>query len=262
MQLTVDSKPVYVYTAGKPIDPAVPSVLFIHGAANDHSVWSLQSRYFANHGRNALAVDLPGHGRSEGEPLAGIGEIADWIPRVFDAAGLEKAAIAGHSMGSLAALEAAARHPGRVRAIALIGVSVPMPVSEDLLNAAKANDHAAFDMLNIWGHSPAAQIGGHPVPGLWMTGSYVRLLERAKPGVLYADLKACNDYIDGLASGTRVACPALLIVGRRDLMAPPKAAKEIGAAIPNAKTVVIDGCGHSLMTEQPDRVLDALIGFL
>ena len=69
MYLTVESNKTYIYTANKAFDAGKPTVVFIHGAANDHSVWTLQSRYFAYHGWNALALDLPGHGKSAGKPL-------------------------------------------------------------------------------------------------------------------------------------------------------------------------------------------------
>ena len=130
MYLNVDDDKTYVYTANKAFDAAKPTVVFIHGAANDHSVWTLQSRYFAYHGWNALAVDLPGHGKSTGKPLASIPAAAAWITRVLDAAGAGKAALVGHSMGSLIALETAARHPDRVLRLALVGSAAPMPVSE------------------------------------------------------------------------------------------------------------------------------------
>src|SRR5262245_31659415 len=127
MDLKVDGQRVYAYTANHALDPALPTVVFIHGAANDHSVWALQSRYFAYHGHNALALDLPGHGKSAGKPRATVPEVADWIVKVLDAAGAGKAALVGHSMGSLVAIETAARHPGRVTQLALVGTAVPMP---------------------------------------------------------------------------------------------------------------------------------------
>jgi pimeloyl-ACP methyl ester carboxylesterase len=70
MRLSVDGHEVYAYTGTRPVDPAAPAIVFVHGAANDHSVWALQSRYFAHHGHGVLAVDLPGHGRSGGPALA------------------------------------------------------------------------------------------------------------------------------------------------------------------------------------------------
>jgi pimeloyl-ACP methyl ester carboxylesterase len=262
MLLTVDNQPVYTYTAGHRLDAEKPSVVFIHGAANDHSVWTLQSRYFAYHGWNALALDLPGHGRSAGLALPTIARLADWVIRLLDAAGAKSVALVGHSMGSLVALEAAARHPERINKLALIGTAVPMPVSEPLLDASRANDHVAYEMINAFAHSNSAQLGGNRVPGSWMMGSSMRLMERSGAGVLHADFSACNDYCDGLESAAKVQCPALLILGKRDAMTPMKAARDVTTKIANARTIALDGAGHALMAEKPDEVLDALIGFL
>jgi pimeloyl-ACP methyl ester carboxylesterase len=262
MDLTIDGKKTYAYTANRAFDPGKPAVVFIHGAAYDHSVWSLQSRYFAYHGWNVLAIDLPGHGKSAGAPCSSIGEAADWVARLLDAAGAGKAALVGHSMGSLIALETAARHPGRVSSIALLGAVVPMPVSEPLLNASKANDHLAYDMINVFAHSASAQIGGNRVPGMWMMGAGMRLLERCAPGVLHADFSACNRYAAGLDAAQKVKCPALMILGKRDLMTPVKATTDLAAKLADVKVVVLDDTGHALMEEKPDEVLDNLISFL
>jgi pimeloyl-ACP methyl ester carboxylesterase len=262
MLLTVDGKPAYAYTAGRALDANLPSVVFVHGAANDHSAFLLQSRYFAHHGRNALAVDLPGHGRSAGAPLATIGALADWVASLVAAAGLRSAALVGHSMGSLVALECAARHPARASALALIGTAAPMPVGDALLAAAREDRHAALDMLTVWGHSASAQLGGNTVPGMWMTGANLRLLERANPQVLHVDLKACHEYADGRAAAAQVRCPTLFILGSRDVMTPPRNANDLRSAIPAARTVMLEGAGHALMAERPDAVLDALVDFL
>ncbi len=262
MYLTVDNNSAYAYTANHAFDASRPTVVFVHGAANDHSVWALQSRYFAYHGWNAFAIDLPGHGKSAGRPCPSIEESAAWLVRLLDAAGVEQAALVGHSMGSLIALETAARHPQRVFKLALIGSVVPMPVSEPLLDASKANDHVAYDMINVFSHSAAAQIGGNRVPGMWMMAAGMRLLERSAPGVLHADFSACNAYLNGLQAAQNVKCPALLLLGKRDLMTPMKVARELAAKLPDVKTVALEGTGHALMAERPDEVLDNLISFL
>ena len=121
MGLAVAGREVYAYTGARPRVPAQRTIVFVHGAANDHGVWAWQSRYFAHHGFNVLAVDLPGHGRSEGAALASVEAVADWIVALLDAAGAERAALVGHSLGALAALECAARHPERVEKIVLAG---------------------------------------------------------------------------------------------------------------------------------------------
>jgi len=137
MKLVVDGREAYAYTGGKPFDPALPCVVFVHGALNDHSVWTLLARWFAHHGHSVLALDLPGHSRSEGPALASVEEMALWLLRVLDAAGVAQAALVGHSMGSLVALEAAARAPGRITRLVMVGTAYPMKVSDALLGTAR-----------------------------------------------------------------------------------------------------------------------------
>ncbi len=259
LTLDVDGEHVFAYTGARAFDKARPTVMFVHGAAMDHTVWVLPSRYFARHGINVLAVDLPGHGRSGGTPLESIDAMADWAVRVLDAAGVEKAALVGHSMGSLAAFDAARRHGGRLRSLALVGSAVPMAVSDPLLDAARANSHDAIDMLTYWGYSRAAQLGGNETPGLWMVGGTLRLLERAGPGVLHTDLAACNAYRVDPEMEPAIDVPSLLILGNRDIMTPPRATTILTALLPNSRTTILDGSGHSLMMERPDALLDALI---
>ena len=258
MQFEVDGKTVFAATGGKPFDPAQPAILFIHGAAMDHTAWVLQTRYFAWHGSSVAAVDLPGHGRSEGPPLAHIEAMADWTVAALDALGARDAALAGHSMGALVALDAAARYPDKVRALALLGASVPMTVTDALLNAAEANDHLAMDMVNAWGHGHRAHLGGHRMPGLWLMRGGLRLLESAANGVLYTDMSAANTYSGGEAAATAVACPTLVVCGARDLMTPAKAGRGLAEKIPGAETVILPGIGHMMMEEAPDETLDAL----
>jgi len=262
MNLTVEGRQAFAYTAAHAIDAAKPCVVFVHGAGYDHSWFGLQSRYFGYHGRNVLAVDLPGHGRSEGPPLESIERIGDWIVALLDATKIARASVVGHSLGALAALECAARHPKRVERIALLGVAFPMKVTDAFLEAARRNEQAAYDMDTIWGHAPQVPLGGNPNPGMWMYGDSLARLARLAPGVLYTSLKACNDYAAGLESAAKVKCPALILVGQRDMMTPPKGADSLAKAIPGGQTVRIAASGHSMMAEAPDAVLDALIDFL
>lgn len=253
--------PAFVYTGARPLIQGQRSVLFIHGAANDHSVWALQSRYFAHHGWNVVAVDLPGHGKTAAAPLQRIEDMADWCAQVLRLADITQTAVVGHSMGSLIALELAARHPRLVTRIALVGTAYPMKVSDALLGAAQAGEHAALDMINVWGHSGTGQLGGHRAPGQWMMGAGMRLMERnAAP--LHTDFSACNSYDGAIASAARVDCPALVIAGTRDLMTPARSARSLAGQLKQAQVVLLEGAGHDIMSEQPDQLLDALIAFL
>ncbi len=261
MRLTVGENDVYAYTGSRTPSPGQPALVFVHGAANDHGVWALQSRYFAHHGWNVLAVDLPGHGRSGGGALPSVEAIARWLPTLLDAAGVGSAAFVGHSLGALAVLECAARHPDRVAQIALTGPAAPMTVADDLLAAAKSDDHLAYELINGWSFSAGRQLGGNRIPGVWMTGNAMRLMERTRPGALYVDLLACHRYATGLDAAAEVRCPALLILGASDIMAPARNAQALIAALPDPRVVTLPDCGHALMAEQPDAVLDALRDF-
>src|SRR3984885_3571891 len=260
MQLSVNGIEVFVATGGREFDPVLPTIVLLHGAGFGHTAWALHSRWFAHHGQGVLAPDLPGHGRSAGAPLASIAEMADWTAALLDASGVAKARLIGHSMGSLIALETAARHPAKVSGLSLIGTAATMTVGPDLLKAAEANDHAAVDMVSIWGLGFQAELGGSLAPGLWMHSGAQRVLEQCRPGVLFNDLAACNAYTNALNAAAQVTVPTTLVLGERDMMTPAKAGKTLAAAIPNAKTVVLPGAGHMMMVERPDELLAALQG--
>ena len=184
--------------------------------------------------------------------------MADWTAALLDAAGVAKARLIGHSMGSLIALETAARHPAKVSGLSLIGTAATMTVGPDLLKAAEANNHDAIDMVSIWGLGYQAELGGSLAPGLWMHSGAQRVLENCKPGVLFNDLSACNAYQNALAAAATIAVPTTLVLGERDMMTPAKAGKALAAALPNARTVVLPGAGHMMMAERPDELLAAL----
>ncbi|NEX61613.1 alpha/beta fold hydrolase [Noviherbaspirillum galbum] len=265
MLLDVQGRQAYCYTGGKAFDAALPTAVFIHGAQNDHSVWALQTRYFAHHGFGVLAVDLPGHGRSEGEPLATVEGMADWLLALLDAAGVQRAFLVGHSMGSLVALETAGRAPQRVAALCMVGTAYPMKVSGALLDASLHEEHRAIDMVNIWSHSGMAQKPSSPGPGFFVMSGSRRLMERISrrnpAKVFHADFSACNAYSNGESAAQAVQAPALLLLGKSDMMTPPKAAMGLGKLLAHCTVTQLDDCGHALMAEQPDGVLDALYGF-
>ncbi len=261
MEFRVAGARAVANTGGRPFDSGLPTTLFIHGASFDRTVWKLQARYFAWHGGSVLAVDLPGHGRSEGPPRETIPAMADWIVALMDAAQLTQASLVGHSMGALVALDAAARHGARVRRLALLGAAAAIPVSPALLDAAASKDRLAMELLTAWGYGRRARYGGHRMPGMWMTTGGLRILERAAPGVLHTDLVATNAYDGGEAAARAVRCPALVIIGERDVMTRAKAGHALAALMPEAETATIPGAGHLMLDEAPDETLDALKRF-
>jgi pimeloyl-ACP methyl ester carboxylesterase len=262
MQILVDGKRAFAATGGRPFDPAQPVVVFIHGAGQDHSNWQLPARWCAWHGFAVLAPDLPGHGCSEGPPLASVPDLAAWIGRFLTACGAPAAALIGHSLGGAIALEAAAALGERIQRLALLGTAPALPVNEELLRAARDEPELAHRLITAWALAADAKLGGNAVPGLWLSNASIALLARNAPGVLYADFRACAAWTSGPQAARRVRCPTLILMGAQDVMTPPRAVRQLAEAIPGAVTATINGCGHMLMAEAPDAVLDALIGFL
>ncbi len=265
MLLNVQGQTAYCYTGGRAFDPSLPTAVFIHGAQHDHSVWALQTRYFAHHGFGVLAVDLPGHGRSKGAPLTSVEQQAAWLLALLSAADVESARLIGHSMGSLIALEAAFQAPPRVQKLALVATAYPMKVSDALLDAAKDHEQQAIEMVNLWSHSGIAQKPSSPGPGFSVMGGNRRLMQRVAAlqlaPVFHTDFAACNNYRNGEAAAASVQCPTLFLLGQLDMMTSSRASAPLIKAIAHAIVTRLEHCGHAVMAEQPDATLAALFGF-
>ena len=267
MFFKVNDANIYAYTGGKPFDAARPTVVLIHGVLNDHSVWALQSRYLAHHGWNVLAIDLPGHCRSGGEAPASVEAAADFIAALLDAAGVQRAALVGHSWGSLIALEAAARLQERISHLALVGTAYPMKVSPALIEAALNTPEKALRMVNVFSRNTLAPPSG---AGFWVYGAGLALGRRVlhsnpQVNVFHRGFVACDSYANGEQAMARTTCPVLFALGAADQMTPPKAAQGLIATARSTGQrvqVVSLPSGHNQMSEAPDETLMALRDFL
>ncbi|MCM8595644.1 alpha/beta fold hydrolase [Accumulibacter sp.] len=265
MELRVAGRHCRVATGQCDFTPAAsrwPPIVLIHGAANDRDAWHAVVGGLTAAGCAVLAPDLPGHGLSEGPALASIEALADWLPQVLDAVGVSAAVVVGHSMGSLVALECAARHPQRVSRLALLGSSAPMPVSEALLGRATSDPDAVYRLMTEYSLTGGFRLRGGDRPGVWGPGLTLAILRRSPPGALAIDLAGCNAYQNGLEAAARVVCPTLLLVARRDRMTPRRNLPPLQSALREVTRVEIADCGHALMAERPDSVVRALLDFL
>ncbi|MDF1722246.1 MAG: alpha/beta hydrolase [Minwuia sp.] len=258
MQFEVDGQTVYAHTGGKKFDPQGNVVVMVHGAAMSHLAWSLQTRYLAHHGMSVLSLDLPGCGKSGGDLPDSIPAAAEWLVRVLDTLGIARAALVGHSMGALIALQVAGTQPDRISRLVLMGVGYPMAVNDAFLNAADENLPLAIGLMNDWAHGRRAHIGGYQVPGLWMVGADTRVVQQAAAGVMHRHLAICNAYDGGEAAAAAVTCPTHLILGANDNMTPAKVGQKLARMVKGAETTVIPECGHMMMSEQPTAVMRAL----
>ena len=260
MQLDLDGAAVHLSDWGQPFRPEAASIVWLHGAGMDHSVWTLQARAKPFHGRNSLAPDLPGHGRSGGAAAGSIAHSAAWLLRLLDGLGIARATLVGHSMGALIALETAATAPGRVEQLVLLGAAARMPVHPGLLAAAADDLPKAAAMIADWGIGTAAKLTGGGTPGVSLATSARRLLESSPPGTLAADLAACSAYAEGEARAATLRCPTLVLCGAQDRMTPARQGQKLAALIPGARLVTVPAAGHMLMLERPKPVLEALLG--
>ena len=270
MNITVNGDCIYCYTGGKVHVAGQPTVVFLHGVLNDHSVWILQSRWFAHHGWNVLALDYPGHCRSAGEPPKSVEEAAQFVVALLDAAGIERAALVGHSWGSLIALEAGARLKERATHAALIGFAYPMKVSQALLDASRDEPMKAIHQINVYSRATLAAPPSTLGPGTWIWGASVALNKRvlasnSAVNLFHRGFVACNSYSNGEAAIDALTCPVLFVLGQQDQMTPARAAQTIvKRAQSGGKSVTLAPVevGHHLLSESPEATLAALRRFL
>ena len=237
-------------------------IVFIHGTGMDHSVWTLPVRYFLRKKRDVLSIDLPGHGKSSGKLISSISDFSDQVFQLLDKNSIKKCSIVGHSMGSLIALEMASSQPHRIKAMSLIGTAFPMQVNDQLLQFAKSDVQKAIDILTFMGYSNQARIGRNKNPGMWMTESTRRLMQRSNKGVIYNDLLACSNFKGGLEKAKKVTAKVQLILGSNDFLTPTRKAVDLIDSFKNPDVKEIINSGHTLMAEDPNKVLDYLIEVL
>jgi pimeloyl-ACP methyl ester carboxylesterase len=260
----------YAYTGGKAFDAVKPTLVFIHGVLNDHSVWILQTRYLAHHGFNVLAIDLPGHGRSGGDAPASVEEAAQFVEALLNAAGVKQAGLVGHSWGSLIALETAARLKDRITHLALVGTAFPMKVSPALIEASLNEPMKALKMVNVFSRATLAAPPSALGPGTWVYGASMALGRRVlasntQVNIFHRGFVACDSYANGLEAIAGVTCPLLFVLGESDQMTPPRAAKSLvdqAKASGKEFTVTKIPMGHHQMSEAPEETLNALKLFL
>ena len=259
MIVTVDGHTTHAATGGVELNGDDPVVILIHGAGMDGTIWQLQTRYLAYRGHQAVAVDLPGHGKSEGKPLTTIADMAEWVTRFAAAAGFASYHVVGHSMGTFVALELAARFADQVDSLTLLGAAAAMPVHPELVAAAATDLPRAASLMSAWGLGRPAHAGVNPTPGMWMAGGSQALVENSDAGVLSADFEACATYDGALDAASKVTCPTTIVIGSDDRMTVPKQGRQVAAAIDGAVVVELKGIGHSMMIEDPRSVKRAIV---
>ena len=255
MRFEIKNKTAY-YGDGSGASEDGQPIVFIHGAGFDHTVWVLPARYFARKGFRVFALDLPGHGNSDGPCLESIEKIAEWLEDVFKKLNLKNLVLVGHSQGCLEILEYSHRYKKRLDKIVFVGGSNKMPVHPDLIKLAQDGHSDAVKLMMKWGYEGSKKfIGGNPVEKIIQS-------PRDISEILAVDLNACNNYLNGSKAAKEIDLPSMLIFGELDKMVNLEAGKKFSNLIKNSTTHVIKGCGHMIMIEKAFEMREKILEFL
>lgn len=253
-----DGSTLFAHTGGVPFDPGRPVVVLVHGAGADHTLWRGQTRYLAHHGYAPLAVDLPGHGRSGGLPGSTIGHRADAVVALLDALGIERAALVGHSMGSLVVLDVAGRHPDRVTRLVLVSTNPEMGVHPVLIESAREGDDRCLRLTRAWQHGRPN--GGDDEPGAWRAMVDWRITEQLGLDLYADDFVACRDWDRSSDRAVAVTCPVTVVSGVHDRMTGARGGVAM-AELLGCEHIVVNA-GHNIPGEAPWELTSRLVGLL
>jgi len=252
----VEKKKVFSADVGQPFDKNKHSIILLHGSGQSHVVWSLTDQYLSDQGYNVFALDLPGHGNSEGESLKSIEEMAEWLEKVIVKIGIQELTILGHSQGCLLALEYTNKFPKKIKNLIFVAGSYEIPVNKSLINLAHSGEMESLHLMMKWGYGYSKQfIGGNPLQKILNSSREVR-------EVLAVDLRACDNYKNGISAVKKVKCPTFFIFGELDKMIKLDKGKEFSKLIPGSKTHIIKDCGHMIILENAFEMREKITEFL
>ena len=241
------------FVAGNwPLDPDKATIFFIHGSGGSHFLWNAQVDALSPNA-NTIAIDLPGHGASDGKGLNSVTDYAEAVLDFIDATGASEPILCGLSLGGAIVQQLLIDHPGRFAAGILVGTGARLKVMPAIFEAIEKNDGSFIHMLNQYAFSPQTETAVKK-PMLDDTA-------RCAPEVTYADFEACNGF-DVMERLTEIQAPVLVVTAEDDKMTPPKYGDFLESGIPNVSRAHIAAAGHFMPVEQPKAFNQAVVDFL
>jgi pimeloyl-ACP methyl ester carboxylesterase len=232
--------------------PGRRTLVFIHGSGGDHTNWVRQYTAFKN-ASNIAAIDLPGHGRSEGPGERDVAPYVEWVRRTLDSFGIVRPVLIGHSLGAAIVLDFAVRFGKDAAAVVAVGGGAKLPVNAVILEALAQDPASVIALAGRWAVAKANRER--------LSGLLTERLSRVDPVTLLGDFVACDRMeLSGAVAGIRI--PTLAICGAEDKMTPPALSQDLGGRIPGAQVALIAGAGHFVMLEEPAAFNAALTAFI
>lgn len=239
------------YVHRRPVPTAGPPVVFVHGAGGTHQHWLYQVRDLPR--SPTYALDLPGHGRSEGQGRDSIAAYGDWLVAFLDVIGEDQAVLVGHSMGGAIVLDVALRQAGRVAGLGLVATGARLRVAPAILDGVQQTPEAAVRLICDVAFGPETpsemvRMGRHQMSAIL-------------PEVLHGDFAACDAFtvMDRLGE---ITVPAFVLCGSQDRLTPSKYSVYLRDQIARSVLHLVEGAGHMVMVERPESVVEALSSFL
>ena len=256
MNLQIENKQVFFTDTGEKFDKKKHSIILLHGSGQSHVVWSLTAQYLSDQNYNVFALDFPGHGNSEGDSLKTIEEMAEWLEKVITKIGIQDLTLVGHSQGCLVALEYTNKFPKKIKNLIFVAGSYEIPVNKSLIDLAHSGDMESLNLMMKWGYGHSKQfIGGNPLQKI--LNSSREVIE-----VLSVDLKACNNYKNGINAVKKIKCRTFFIFGESDKMIKLENGKEFSGLISGSEIHVIKDCGHMIILEKAFEMREKIVEFL
>ena len=237
-------------------------IIFIHGAACDHTMWVYQTRYFFNKNFSIISLDLPGHGTNSSEALNSIKAFSALIKKLIKDLSYKEIYLIGHSMGSLICLDIALDNLKPIKKIFLIGVCYPMHVNKKLLLKSKNDQNLAIKDMISWSLPDKIKLNGSNLVGLNLPNFINVIMSNSKKGLLYKDLLACNDFIMKKDDIKKIKTSIIIISGDNDVMAPKKSAKLLNDMLSVSNFELIHDVGHFQPLEDPLKLNKIILRYI
>jgi len=221
--------------------PDRETLVLIHGSGGSSQSWLLQLSGL-NGEMNLVAVDLPGHGKTQGGPMYRIEDYASWLKEFIEATSIAPCYVLGHSLGGAITQRLALDEPDMLKGIILAGTGARLKVTPKILERIKEDFYGtvAFIVKSCYSKEAPEDI----------IRQGIELTKQLTPEQLYANFTAC-DHFDTMDQIERIKLPTLIVVGREDVMTPVKYSQFLNSKIEGSRLVILDKGGHGAMHENP-----------
>lgn len=238
---------IHYQESGSPT-AGLETVLFVHGAGSSWKMWEEQLSGIEGY---VIALDLPGHGQSEGKAQDSVAAYREFVWQFSQGLGLSRFVLTGHSMGGAITLDLALTHPEVLEGLIIVGSGARLRVNPETLAVLTKGQHALNTIPYMYARSAAAEV----------LEQAAAEMKQVPPEVYLSDFQACDRFsvFDEVAS---IQVPALILCGQDDRMTPVKFSEYLNKAMPHSTLVLVPDAGHMVMLERPEVVNQAIRVFL